>query len=128
MTTTSGCVDVVSCGGPFFESGGGGGGGDGSGGGDGVGEWSGVIGLGEVWLSGGLSGQGCEFRSGSPSVGEMAGRLAWGTGSADAIVEDICPVTLPSLSGFLVKVDVMVATIGGYAPCPVKIGAWVEIF
>ena len=71
MTTTSSCVNVVGCGGPVSESGGGGGG---------VGEWSGVIGLGEVWLSGGFSGRGCEFRSGSPSVGAVAGRLAWGTG------------------------------------------------
>ena len=39
-----------------------GGGGD-SGGGDGVGEWSGVIGLGEVWVSGGLSGWGGESKS-----------------------------------------------------------------
>ena len=45
MNTTSGCMDAVGCGGHCFESGGGGGGGDG-GGGDGVGEWSGVIGLG----------------------------------------------------------------------------------
>ena len=29
MTTTSGCLDVVGCGGPFSEAGGGGGGGDG---------------------------------------------------------------------------------------------------
>ena len=50
MTTTSSCLDAIGCGGTFSESGGGGGGGDG------VGEWSGVIGLGEVWLSGGLSG------------------------------------------------------------------------
>ena len=57
MTTTSGCVDVVSCGGPVTESSGGGGGGDG------VGEWSGVIGLGEVWVSGGLSGQGGESKA-----------------------------------------------------------------
>ena len=50
MTTTSGCVDVVGCGGPVSESRGGGGGG-----GDGVSEWLGVIDLGEVWLSGGSS-------------------------------------------------------------------------
>ena len=65
MTTTSGCLDAASCGGPCFESGGGaggGGGGDG-GGGDGVDEWSGVIGLGEVWVSGGLSRQGGESKS-----------------------------------------------------------------
>ena len=44
-------VDVIGvdgCGGSCSESGGGGG--------DGVGEWSGVIGLGEVWVNGGLSG------------------------------------------------------------------------
>ena len=64
----------------------------------------------------------------------MVGRLSWGTRSIDAILEDRCSITLPSLSGFLVKVDVMVATIGGCALCPgwcppdVKIGAWVEIF
>ena len=40
--TTSGCVDVVGCDRSVCESGGGGGGGDG------VGEWSGVMGLGEV--------------------------------------------------------------------------------
>ena len=63
MTTTSGCLDVVICGRYFSESGGGGGGGEGGGGGDGVGEWSRVIGLGEVWLSGELSGRGFEFMS-----------------------------------------------------------------
>ena len=57
MTTTFGCVDAVGCGRPFSESGGGGGGGgNGGGGGDGVGEWSGVIGFGEAWLSSGSSG------------------------------------------------------------------------
>ena len=55
MTTSSGCLDAAGCGGPFSESGGGGGGGDG-GGGDGVGKCSRVIDLGEVWVSGGLSG------------------------------------------------------------------------
>ena len=95
MAVTSGCVDAVSCGGPTTESGGGGCGGDGGGGGDGVGEWSGVIGLGEVWLSGGLSGRGCEFMSKdiSASVGAEVGRSAWSTGSVGAIVEDRCPVT-----------------------------------
>ena len=133
MNTTSGCLDAAGCGGPFSELGGGGGGGE-DGGGDGVGEWSGVIGLGEVWLSGGSSSRGCEFRSGSPSVGAVAGRLAWGIGSVGAIMEDRCLITLASLSGFLLKVEVMVATIGDCAPypdwCPpdMKIGALVEIF
>ena len=122
MTTTSGCVDVVSCGGPVSESGGGGGGGDG------VGEWSRVIGLGEVWLSGGLLSRGCEFRLGYPSIGAVVGRSAWGMGSVGAIMEVRCPITLPSLFGFLVKFDVMVATIRGCVPFPVNIGAWVEIF
>ena len=49
MTTTSSCLDAAGCGGPFSESGG-------DGGGDGVGECSRVIGLGEVWVSGGFSG------------------------------------------------------------------------
>ena len=49
MTTTSSCLDAAGCGGNFSELGVGGGG-------DGIGEWSGVIGLGEVWLNGGLSG------------------------------------------------------------------------
>ena len=59
MTTASGCSDVGGpevdavgadgCGGVCFESGGGGGGGDG------VGEWSGLIGLVEVRSRGGLS-------------------------------------------------------------------------
>ena len=111
MTTTSGCVDVVSCGGRVSKSGSGGGG-------DGVGKWSGVIGLGEVWLSGGSSGRGCDFRSGSPSVGAVAGRSSWGIGSVGAIMEDRFPITLASLSGFLLKFDVMVATIGGWAPYP----------
>ena len=44
MTTFS-CVDVVGCVGPIYDSGGGGGGGDDGGGGDGVGKWSGVMGL-----------------------------------------------------------------------------------
>ena len=48
MTSASGCLDVD-----------GGGGGDG-GGGDGVGKWLSVIGLGEVWVSGGLSRRGGE--------------------------------------------------------------------
>ena len=47
-------IDADGCGGACYESGGGGGGGDG-GGGEGVGEWLGVIGLGEVWVRGGLS-------------------------------------------------------------------------
>ena len=55
MTTTSSCLDAAGCGGPCFESRGGSGGGDG-GGGEGVGEWSRVIGLGEVWVSGVLMG------------------------------------------------------------------------
>ena len=73
MAVTYDCVDVVSCGGPASESGGGGGGGDG------VGEWLGVMGLGEVWLSGRLSG---EFTSEgiSSSVGTVAGRFVWGMG------------------------------------------------
>ena len=59
ITVSSDCLDaggtvVVTvgadgCGGSFFESGDGGGG-------EGVGEWSRVIGLGEVRVSGGLSG------------------------------------------------------------------------
>ena len=70
----------------------------------------------------------------SSSVGAVAGRSAWGTGSVGAIMEDRCPITLPSLSGFLLKVDVMVATIGGCVSYPgwcspnVKIGTFVEIF
>ena len=88
MTTTSSCLDPVGCGGPFSESGGGGSGGDG-GGGDGVGERSGVIGLGKVWVSGGLLGRGgnstsqnswliCWVMSSSfsPSVGAVVGRSA----------------------------------------------------
>ena len=81
MTTTSDCLDATGCGGPCSKSGGGGGGGDG------VGEWSGVIGLGEVWVSGGLSGQGGESKSNniwlicwamsssfsSPAVGAVVG-------------------------------------------------------
>ena len=63
MTTTSGCLDAVGCDGTFSESGGGGGGGDGGCGGDGVGEWLGAIGLGEVWVSGVLSGRGGESTS-----------------------------------------------------------------
>ena len=62
MTTTSGCLDATGCGGTCSKSGGGGGGGDGGGGG-GVDEWSGVIGLGEVWVSGGLLGWGGESKS-----------------------------------------------------------------
>ena len=78
-------VDVVGadgCGGACSESGGGGGGGEG------VGEWSGVIGLEEVWVSGGLSGWGGESKSeniwliwrfmsssfSSPPVGAVAGK------------------------------------------------------
>ena len=82
MTTTFGCLDATGCGGPCFESGGGGG--------DGVGEWSGVIGLGEGWASGGLLGRGGESKSenislicramsssfSSPPVGTVAGRSA----------------------------------------------------
>ena len=55
-------VGVDGCGGDFSESEGGGGGGDG-GGGDGVSEWSRVIGLGEVWMNGGLLGWGGESKS-----------------------------------------------------------------
>ena len=58
-------MDVIGadgCGGACSELGGGGGGGDGCGG-EGVGEWSGVITLGEVWVSGGLSGWGGESKS-----------------------------------------------------------------
>ena len=63
----AGCAEVDAasadgCGGACSKFGGGGGGGDG-GGGDGVGEWSRVIGLGEVWVSGGLSGQGGDSKS-----------------------------------------------------------------
>ena len=47
-------IGVDGCGGACSELGGGGGGGDG-GGGDGVGEWSGLIGLVEVRSRGGLS-------------------------------------------------------------------------
>ena len=121
MEATSGCVDVLIYGGLVSDSGVGGDGGDGGGGGDGFGEWSRVTGLGEVWLSGGLSGWWFEFTSKfiSTSVGVVAGRSAWGTGSAGAIVEDRCLVTLLSLSGCLVKVDVMVAMIGGCVPHPV---------
>ena len=77
-------VDAVGadgCGGICSESRGGGGGGDG------VGEWSVVIGLGEVWVSGGFSGWGGESKSekiwliwwfmsssvSSPPVGAAAG-------------------------------------------------------
>ena len=59
MAAASGWLDAgcaASCGGAFSKLGGGGGG-------DGVGEWSGVSGLGEVWVSGGLSGQGGESKS-----------------------------------------------------------------
>ena len=143
-------VDTVGadgCGGVFSESGGGGGGGDG-GGGDGVGEWLGVIGLGEVWLSNALSGRRGESKSeniwlicramsstfSSPPVGAVAGRSAWGTGTVDAIVEDRRAITLASLSRFISKVDIMVATIVDYVSCPiwcppdVNIGVFVEIF
>ena len=51
MSTTSRCLDVLGCGWPFSKSGGGGGDGDCGCGGDGFGEWSRVIGLGEVWVS-----------------------------------------------------------------------------
>ena len=88
MTATSGCLGVAGCGGPFSESGGGGGGGDG--GGDGVGEWLGVTGLREVWVSGGLSRKGGDSKSKniwlicramsssfySPPFGAVAGKLA----------------------------------------------------
>ena len=118
MTTTFGCLDAASCGGPCSESGGGGGGGDG--GGDGVGEWSGVIGLGEVWVSGGFSGWGgesnsekiwliCRFMSSSfssPPVGAAAGRLVWGVVGVIVAVRRV--VTSASLSGFLSKVEVIV--------------------
>ena len=82
-----GAVGADGCGGACSESGGGGGGG---GGGDGVGEWLGVIGLGEVWVSGGLLGQGggskleniwliywaMSFSFSSPPVRAVAGRSA----------------------------------------------------
>ena len=57
----------------------------------------------------------------SASVGAVAGRSAWGTGSVGAIMEDRCPITLPSLSGFILKVDVMVAMIGAVGPVLVAI-------
>ena len=117
MTTTSSCLDVAGCGGPFSESRGGGGGGDG------VGEWSGVIGLGEVWVSGGLLGWGGESKSeniwliframsssfSSPPVGVVAGRLVWGI--VGVIVTARRVVTLASLSGFLSKFKVIVANV-----------------
>ena len=95
-----------------------------------------MIGLGEVWLSGGFSGGGCDFMSStvSPLVGVVAGRSNWGTGMVDAIIEDRRAITLDSLSRFLSKIDEMVAMIGVYVPClgwcppDVKIGALVEIF
>ena len=62
MTATSTFLDAPGCGGPCSESGGDGGGGYG-GGGDGVDEWSGVIVLGEVWVSGRLSRWGGESKS-----------------------------------------------------------------
>ena len=70
----------------------------------------------------------------SSSVGVVAGRSTWGTGSVGAIIEDRCVVTLDSLSGFISKVDEMVATIGDCGPCSgwcppdVKICDFIDIF
>ena len=69
----------------------------------------------------------------SPSVGVVAGRLAWGTGTVGVIVEDRRAITSDSLSGFLSKFDVMVAKVLdcvswlGWYPLVVKRGAFVEI-
>ena len=97
----------------------------GGGGGDGVGEWSGVIGLAKMWPSGGLSVWGGEsklekswlisqfissiFSSSSPPVRSVAGR--WGSGTVGVIVEVRHPGTSASLSRFLLKLEVIVAKV-----------------
>ena len=55
-------------------------------------------------------------------------------GSVDPIIEDRHAITLDSLSGFLSKINEMVAMIGDCVSCPgwcppdMKIGSLVEIF
>ena len=51
------------------------------------------------------------FSSSSPLVGSVVGR--WGSGTVGAIVEVRRPTTSASLSGFLSKVEVIVANIFG---------------
>ena len=110
-------VGADGCGGVCSESRGGGGGGDG------VGEWSGVIGLVEVRLKGGLSGWGGESKSEniwliwrfmsssfySLEVSAVVGRLVWG--AVGVIVTVRRAVTSASLLGFLSKVEVIVAKV-----------------
>ena len=47
----------------------------------------------------------------SSSVGVVAGRSTWGTGSVGAIVEDRRAVTWDSLSRFISKIDETIAMI-----------------
>ena len=49
------------------------------------------------------------FSSSSPPVGTVAGRLVWGT--VGVIVAVWCAVTSAYLSGFLLKVEVIVAKV-----------------
>ena len=98
-----GCEDVVSC-----RSCGGGGGGDDGSGGDGVGEWSGVIGLAEVHC-------GISSRDMSASGGRVVGGSSWVSGSMCSTVDCVSQIKLPSWSVCRVKVDVM---------CPKTVG-WV---
>ena len=76
-----------------------------------------MIGLVELWMSGGLSENNwliSQFMSGifsssSPSVSTTAGRLVWGT--VGVIVAVRLAVTSASLLGFLSKVEVIVAKV-----------------
>ena len=110
--TTSGCVDVVGCDKSVYESGGGGRGGNGGGGGDGVGEWSGVMGLSEVRC-------GLMSRVMSVPSGVVVGGSSWVSWSMCSMVDYVSPITSSSWSVCRVKVDVMCPKTVGWFLLPV---------